>query len=282
MDQLFQHLVAALLSGSLALGAGHAPPPESAPPTVRDVAVAAPRAGGERARTDDGVALGEDGEDPSLLETPQGRLTLRLPGVGAATSHNPTTRVFEARRRGATVAAQSLQDGLRALVVLDSPSAPERFAFEVGGDVAALELTDDGGVVALDDRGAVIATSPRPWARDAAGASVPTHYEVDGTTLTQVVEHRHGSWAYRIVADPSFWSVLKCVGAITWVLATSVLVVAKLVKIRLAVRALGGIWETAQLLLRATSWSEKLHVLASAGTSAAVSFFGIDRIRQYC
>ena len=38
---------------------------------------------------------------------------------------------------------------------------------------------------------------------------LPTHYRVDGTTLTQVVEHREGTYAYGITADPSlhWWGV---------------------------------------------------------------------------
>lgn len=42
------------------------------------------------------------------------------------------------------------------------------------------------------------------WALDANGKPVPTHYEVNGTTLTQVVEHAAGT-AYPVVADPSYW-----------------------------------------------------------------------------
>ena len=44
----------------------------------------------------------------------------------------------------------------------------------------------------------------RPWARDANGAEVPTHYEITGTTLTQIIDHRMEPYAYPIVADP-FW-----------------------------------------------------------------------------
>lgn len=41
-----------------------------------------------------------------------------------------------------------------------------------------------------------------PWAHDAAGKAVPTHYEIDGTTLVQVVEHKGGNYSYGITADP--------------------------------------------------------------------------------
>ncbi|WP_156784095.1 hypothetical protein [Corynebacterium timonense] len=41
-----------------------------------------------------------------------------------------------------------------------------------------------------------------PWARDAAGKVLPTHYEVAGDTFTQVVEVNQPDVAYPIEADP--------------------------------------------------------------------------------
>jgi hypothetical protein len=95
--------------------------------------------------------------------------------------------------------------GLRALVHIDSPEAPERFDFPIGGDVATLRLTEDGGAAALNELGEVITVAAPPWATDAIGTSVPTHDEIHGTTLTQVVEHHGGTYTYGIVADP-WWN----------------------------------------------------------------------------
>lgn len=45
-----------------------------------------------------------------------------------------------------------------------------------------------------------------PWATDANGQSIPTHYETDGTSLTQVIEHNSvANVAYPVVADPIYW-----------------------------------------------------------------------------
>jgi hypothetical protein len=65
---------------------------------------------------------------------------------------------------------------------------------------AAVELTADGGaqVVQGSDVLAVIAPA---WARDANGTSVPTHYSVSGTTLTQHVAF-DDSTAFPVTADP--------------------------------------------------------------------------------
>jgi hypothetical protein len=46
-----------------------------------------------------------------------------------------------------------------------------------------------------------------PWARDAQAREVPTHYEIDGTTVVQVVNHRSGVYDYAITADPFWWAI---------------------------------------------------------------------------
>lgn len=53
------------------------------------------------------------------------------------------------------------------------------------------------------------------WARDAAGRSVPTRYEINGNVLTQIVDRRAGDFAYPIVADPSWsdiWNAIRAGG----------------------------------------------------------------------
>ena len=63
----------------------------------------------------------------------------------------------------------------------------------------------DGAVLAFGPDGQVVARLAPPWARDADGRSVPTHFELDGLTVVQIVEHRGGGFAYGIVADP-WWN----------------------------------------------------------------------------
>jgi hypothetical protein len=76
-----------------------------------------------------------------------------------------------------------------------------------------VRLTADGGAEALDAGGVVIAMAAPPWATDATGDTVPTYDEIDGTTLVQIVMHRHGDYDYGIVADP-VWAVIIAVAAI--------------------------------------------------------------------
>ena len=60
------------------------------------------------------------------------------------------------------------------------------------------------------DAADLLTWAPPAWAFDAAGRPVPTWYEWDGESLTQIVEHRAGGYAYPIVADPCWgWKCAK-------------------------------------------------------------------------
>lgn len=115
------------------------------------------------------------------------------------------TVVFEQDGDGAHAAVQVLDDGsLRLQTVLDSPEAPSTYTYDYG-DGIELSLSDDGSVEIVDATTdgvwTVVGHIDAPWATDADGADVPTHYTVDGSTLTQHVEH--GSlFTYPVTADP--------------------------------------------------------------------------------
>jgi hypothetical protein len=180
------------------------------------------------------------------------------------------------------VAAQATPDGgMRALVVIDGPQAPTEYRFPMTVPVGArLEPMSGGGVSVERADGSPLGVFSAPWAYDAAGKPVPTSYRIEGTTLIQTVDHRGA--AYPVVADPSWLSVLKCTGAIVWVLASSVFAVAKLTKIKSAVKALGGAKETAKLLLGATSKTEKAKAIAGVAGGAAAELLGITTIVDNC
>lgn len=76
--------------------------------------------------------------------------------------------------------------------------------------------------------------------------------------------------------------IVRCTAAITLVLSSTAFAASKIAKIRGVIKALGGVKETAKLLLGATSMSEKLGELGKAGMAAASYFFGIQTIRDNC
>ncbi|WP_165908981.1 MULTISPECIES: DUF4258 domain-containing protein [unclassified Rathayibacter] len=100
---------------------------------------------------------------------------------------------------------------MKIATVIESAAAPDRYAYELGLPVGStLEKNEDGSVSALDAEGELTALVNVPWAEDADGASVPTHFEIEGTTLVQIVEHRGAS--YPVVADPWWIPALRLVG----------------------------------------------------------------------
>lgn len=63
---------------------------------------------------------------------------------------------------------------------------------------------ENGSVVAWNADGGYSFGISAPWALDANGVQVPTHFEVRGLELVQVVSHTSGSYRDPIVADPWF------------------------------------------------------------------------------
>jgi hypothetical protein len=139
-------------------------------------------------------------------------LTIGLPGpdaqIGTAVDGNV---VYEEVAPDADLVARPTDDGVQALLVIDGPRAPTtyRFPIDVGGEAADLRLRPDGSVeVRRPGQQEVDGLILPAWATGADGASVPTRFVIDGSTLTQVVEHAGA--AYPVVADPRTCGVVTC------------------------------------------------------------------------
>lgn len=207
---------AALLMGTVGLAQAYDP---NAPATdvAEIIAAVAPDAGDvlEAANTGDAftaradettVIIPEDASAPVAITStnPEATdLTVNLPELTGADDVRQAadgTLVYTSDD-DASLAVQPLADGsTRFLSILENTNATERYDYTFDG--LTLELLDDGSVIVLDGE-APAGFIAAPWATDANGASVPTHYEVNGSTLTQVVEHANGNFAYPITADPS-------------------------------------------------------------------------------
>lgn len=80
------------------------------------------------------------------------------------------------------------------LVAVDAEAQAE------AAESAAKETRDE-----VPNGQAVVATIGMPWAKDANGEPVASHYDVDGDVVTLVVEHQDKPVAYPVVADPWVW-----------------------------------------------------------------------------
>jgi len=146
------------------------------------------------------------GADPSAA------LVVALPDAEVEREAEVTgdgTVVFTAGIAATDVAVQASEEGVRIHTVSNSVESPVEFAYEVelpsGGK---LDLLENGGVAVLDAQGGLRGGFAPPWALDRANHSVPTHYEVRGASVVQVVQHRDGAVQYPVVADPWLWKDL--------------------------------------------------------------------------
>jgi hypothetical protein len=61
--------------------------------------------------------------------------------------------VYDATAPASAISLVPTSDGLRALITIQSPPAPERYACPIFGDVSSLRLVGDGSVIASNCRG---------------------------------------------------------------------------------------------------------------------------------
>lgn len=129
-----------------------------------------------------GVPFAADAEDAQLLAD----------GVVAYDNGNGST----------TVPLVKTDGSVQIATIIQSEEAPTRYVYALGlPDGVLAQLDESGQVVMLNDDGSFFAGITAAWATDADGAAVPTHYELSGSVLTQVVDHAEG-YTYPIVADP--------------------------------------------------------------------------------
>lgn len=107
-------------------------------------------------------------------------------------------------KNGSTTVPVVEADGtLRLNTVIATATAPRRYSYHLTVPTGeSLKLTATGAVVVGDDAGHVTAVIAAPWAKDANGAPVPTRFEVQGSTLIQIVDFT-AKTAFPVVADPS-------------------------------------------------------------------------------
>ena len=85
-----------------------------------------------------------------------------------------------------------------------------------GYELSLIHISEhcEGGLILSDAAGQQLGQVAPPWAVDAAGNDVATHFEVDGTIVTQIVEHNVPGVTYPVVADP--WIAAAALIAAAW------------------------------------------------------------------
>ncbi|QIK63235.1 hypothetical protein G7068_08510 [Leucobacter viscericola] len=94
--------------------------------------------------------------------------------------------------------------GVQMLTTIANEDAPTRYDYPLTlSEGQKLALTDEGLPAIFGVDGEIEMLVAAPWAKDAAGKDVQTEYEVNGSTLTQIVHHTDSSSVvYPVTADP--------------------------------------------------------------------------------
>ncbi|WP_158297050.1 hypothetical protein [Zhihengliuella sp. ISTPL4] len=146
--------------------------------------------------------------DPAVLHENGGAITADLPAgdlrvsLGDATGSGSISRSGQytlAHGSSVTYAVSHPDDRkTRFAAILDSTTdGPPEWTFE--HDIRLTLL--DNGTVSISNATSFLGGIDAPWAVDADGRSLPTHYEVSGSTLTQIVDTTGAS--FPVVADPT-------------------------------------------------------------------------------
>lgn len=184
-----------------ALAEDQAPPPDPST-ALRDALADHPALVGPK----DSVSI-DPSDGSATVELSGGasaEIALPFADVEPAGRLDANTALFVDEETDTTAAVQPLlTNGVRMLLTMGSDASPTRYEFDLGADApVVLSLGPDGGVQISDRDGGDLGVVAAPWAQDANGAPVPTHYEIEGTHLVQVVEHQGA--AHPVVADPSY------------------------------------------------------------------------------
>lgn len=162
----------------------------------------------ESPRADIDIELPTSSASPIRVESYQGTLNIELPIEGSVPSNQGNDGVTTYRENnGASYAVVSKTDGAQIVSQVTSKTEPENFKFSLTGDFSSGAVQANGAVFLFKDDGTLLGGFFPPWARDAQGVSIPTHYELVGKELVQTVSHRSmARVSYPITFDPSYSS----------------------------------------------------------------------------
>jgi|GEM_PF-2335279 len=128
-----------------------------------------------------------------------------------------------------SVGVEAFEGGVRQTFIINASDAKAEYEIPYTipeGGYLKYAVDDfgnsDGSILVATKNGeSSIAAIDRPWAKDANGNDVPTHYEIrDRNVLVQVVLHSD-EYAYPVVADPTTYSTYFSSGS--WITRNSVI-----------------------------------------------------------
>ncbi len=196
-----------------------------------------------------------------------------------------TTNVLAATTLGSSdLVTYDTTSGEQTLIVMNDASSPTEyeFAFNLPAG-ASLSLQPDGSVSIRDANDEEFGTVEEPWAVDAAGMPVDTHFTVTGNRLIQTVTPSSDT-TFPVVADPATaweWTVcIATVGATFTPWGAGAAVAYKLVK------RFGSVRRGIEIIWRAYHSAHGAQAKWNAAMAASDGLFaeiiGINEVKEAC
>lgn len=142
---------------------------------------------------------------------------------------------------GSVITAFPTPSGVQTFIEIPALGAPTEYRFPIDvPDGATLNTQPDGSVFVTGEDGLPLAVLDVPWALDAEGTNVPTHFRIEGDTVVQVVQP-DADTAFPVIADPDFW----------WIVAQSAGCLAEIAALSLAAAKVVQAFAKADRIIRA-------------------------------
>ena len=149
------------------------------------------------------ITVPTDPADGITIESERGALTVELPfaaEASEATSGGPGVVLYDNQNGSTTVPIANDDGSVQVNTVISSPDAPTAYTYSF--DLPSSTVVERvGGAILFMADGELVGGLAPAWAKDAAGRDVPTRYVIDGSTVTQIVDH-NDNYAYPVFADP--------------------------------------------------------------------------------
>ena len=150
-----------------------------------------------------GISVPNDPSSKMTIAGRNGKISVDLPFSGsaakAASSHSGTV-TFDNKNSSSTTPIARGDGSTQINTVINDAKAPKRYTYKMKVPQGA-KIEQKANSILVTKNGKLVAGIAPAWAKDAKGKSVPTHYEVKGDAVTQVVDHSD-KFTYPVVADP--------------------------------------------------------------------------------
>ncbi|MGL4340712.1 MAG: DUF2599 domain-containing protein [Rhodoglobus sp.] len=110
---------------------------------------------------------------------------------------------FDNQNGSTTLPIPKADGSVQVVTVIASADAPEHYTYDLDlPEGASLVVQEDSSILIAGSSGQYLGGVAPPWARDSAGIELETHYEINGSSISQVISHKAGGVTYPVVADP--------------------------------------------------------------------------------